>query len=193
MYHTIDCKVDMNSTIKRGPMEKQAIIQKLNEIHQKLFSWLNAQDPIHWEKGPDGKWTTGQQVKHLDQSLSQLNRALKIPKFILRWRIGVSNREVRTYDEVVNRYNDRLNANPGVVAPAARNMTVPKTEERLALIAHLKKEKDKLIRSVHKWSDHDLDRHILPHPLMGRMPVREIIMWTAYHTEHHLKQLTEKY
>jgi len=28
---------------------------------------------------------------------------------------------------------------------------------------------------------------------MGKMPVRELLMWTAYHIEHHTQTLKDKY
>jgi len=42
-------------------------------------------------------------------------------------------------------------------------------------------------------SDKHLDTLILPHPLMEKMPIREIIMWTAYHVELHMETLTTEY
>ncbi|WP_231962837.1 DinB family protein [Polaribacter sp. KT25b] len=47
-------------------------------------------------------------------------------------------------------------------------------------------------KTVH-ISEKNLDTLVLPHPLMGKMTVREIIMWTAYHTEHHTKTLQNLY
>ena len=44
-----------------------------------------------------------------------------------------------------------------------------------------------------KWKDTDLDTLILPHPLLGKMPIREIVMWTAHHTAHHTRTLIENY
>ena len=40
-----------------------------------------------------------------------------------------------------------------------------------------------------KFSVSDLDTYLLPHPLLGKMTIREISLWTAYHTEHHYKIL----
>ena len=72
-------------------------------------------------------------------------------------------------------------------------MKVPTIKEKQYLINRLKVESKKLQYKTKKLSDKNLDTVILPHPLMGKMPVREIIMWTAYHTEHHTKQLIENY
>jgi len=62
-----------------------------------------------------------------------------------------------------------------------------------AYISKLDKEKMKLIKQFQKWREHDLDTYLLPHPLMGRMTIREIVIWTAYHTEHHYNTLKSNY
>ena len=36
-----------------------------------------------------------------------------------------------------------------------------------------------------RWSESDLDTLALPHPLMGLLSARELLHFTAYHTEHH--------
>ena len=97
-------------------------------------------------KGPEGKWTTGQQIKHLVQSLDQLNLAMKIPKFMLKSRFGTSNRSTREYSKVVERYKERLASNPNVVAPAARGMDIPPIDSMAELISKLRKGRDQIVK-----------------------------------------------
>ena len=61
------------------------------------------------------------------------------------------------------------------------------------MLATLQIQNKKLQHKTNQWKDKNLDNLILPHPLMGKMPVREIVMWTAHHTEHHTNTLTEKH
>ena len=174
-------------------MQKDDIILKLEEKHQILLNWLKTQEEENWETGPENKWTTGQQVLHLLQSIKTLNNALSFPKFILKFKFGQSNREVRDYDTVVNRYHERLKEVKGNTFGPSQNMKVPKLEEKQYLLNRLQTENKKLQYKTNKWTDKQLNSHILPHPLMGKMPVREIIMWTAYHVEHHTKALLDNY
>ncbi|WP_373940723.1 hypothetical protein OEG92_11420 [Polaribacter sejongensis] len=62
-------------------MEKEEIADLLEENHNTLFKWLEDQPNENWEKGPDGKWTVGQQILHLVNSLQLLNNALSYPRF----------------------------------------------------------------------------------------------------------------
>ena len=72
-------------------------------------------------------------------------------------------------------------------------MKVPSLDDKRYLLNRLEIQNKKLQHKLLKCSDKDLDTVILPHPLMGKMTAREIIMWTAFHVEHHTKTLKEKY
>lgn len=174
-------------------MEKAQIKDLLSAKYQDLENWVSDHPVEKWIEGPEGKWTTGQHIVHLIQSLKPLNRALRIPKPLLRYKFGLSNRDTRTYDEVVERYNRRLSAVGQVVSPYSRNMTPPTIQEKEEILIALNKQVEVLSKRMSRWKEYDLDRYILPHPLMGRMTIREILMWTAYHAEHHYKILKEKY
>jgi hypothetical protein len=39
---------------------------------------------------------------------------------------------------------------------------------------------------MHTWSEDDLDNHRLPHPLLGKLTVREMLFFTLYHIQHHM-------
>ena len=64
-------------------MEKEALIEQLEQAHLDLFDFLENQPEELWLLGPEGKWTTGQQALHLLQSIKALNDALSLPQFLL--------------------------------------------------------------------------------------------------------------
>ena len=72
-------------------------------------------------------------------------------------------------------------------------MKAPKIKDKKYIINRLKIQNKKLQHKLLKWSDNDLDNYILPHPLMGKMTIREIIMWTTFHVEQHTKTLQNNY
>ena len=174
-------------------MHKDDIANLIEENHQNLINWLEEHDNELWETGPKGKWTTGQVALHLLQSIKPLNTALSFPKFILRFKFGTSNRKVRDFDTIKNRYLERLQDVKGITFKGSRNMNIPSIKEKQYILNRLQVESKKLQYKTKKWSDNDLDTYILPHPLMGKMPIREILMWTAYHVEQHTNTLKEKY
>ncbi len=174
-------------------MNKDQIIQLIEEKHQTLFNWIENQPVEKWIEGPKGKWTTGQQVLHLVDSIKQVNLAMSLPKFLLKLKFGKSNRATRNYDQIVTKYHDKLVKYKEEAKKFNANISTPSLKEREKLLAKLKAHQKKLQHKTNSWKDNDLDTMILPHPLMGKMPLREIIMWTAYHTEHHTKDLIENY
>src|SRR5690606_27105536 len=174
-------------------MNKKSIAELLEEKNQALLDWLQQQAPENWQQGPEGKWTQGQQALHLLQSIKPLNDALSMPKFLLRYKFGKANRQVRDYNTIVSRYQERLKEAQGKTFKGSPNLKVPNLQEKEYILTRLQVESKKLQYKTRKMSDKNLDTLILPHPLMGKMPVREIIMWTAHHTEHHTKILQEKY
>lgn len=174
-------------------MDKEAIANLLETKHNNLFTFLKTQELEHWEIGPPGKWTTGQHTLHLLQSIIPLNKALSLPKFILKYKFGKSNRDTRDYETVISNYSNKLKSVNGKTFGPSKNMRVPNTNDKKYIINRLKIQNKKLQHKLLKWSDEDLDNYILPHPLMGKMTVREIVMWTAFHIEQHTLSLHKNY
>jgi len=174
-------------------MTKNEIINLLEEKHQELFTLIDNHPNEKWVNGPKNKWTFGQHVLHLADSIQLLNKALNYPKFILKYKFGKSNRETRNYNTVVKKYHKKLTVNQERARQFNSKLKVPLIEKKLFLINKIKAQNKKLQRHTKRWKDKDLDTLIIPHPLMGRMTVREIIMWTAHHVEHHKDTLKKEY
>ncbi|MFT5762250.1 MAG: hypothetical protein ACI8WA_001376, partial [Polaribacter sp.] len=174
-------------------MTKSDIVNLLEKKHQELFNLIENQPPKKWMSGPENKWTFGQHILHLTDSIQLLNKALSYPKFILKYKFGTSNRENRTYDIVVKKYREKLAANQERAKQFNIKLKTPSLKEKSFLVNKLKIQNKKLQYKTNKWKDKDLDTLLIPHPLMGRMTVREIIMWSAHHTEHHIQILNDNY
>jgi hypothetical protein len=69
----------------------------------------------------------------------------------------------------------------------------PLFSEKERLLNRIQIQNKKLQYKIRKLSDTNLDSLVVPHPLMGKITLREIVMWTACHTEHHTQILKEKY
>lgn len=170
-------------------MDKVDIANLLEEKHKKLSDWLSEHPTEKWIKGPEGKWTTGQHILHLVNSIQLLNNVLSYPIFILKYKFGVANRESRDYETVANKYEDKLLANKDRAAKFNKGLKKPTLKQRDCLLTRYQKQQKKLQFKTKKISEKNLDTLVVPHPLMGKMTIREIIMWTAHHTEHHLNFL----
>lgn len=174
-------------------MNKKEIVAILEEKHQELFDWLDEATDEQWMSGPEDRWTAGQHISHLVDSEFLLNKALKYPKFLLRYKFGTSNRPSRSYDEVSKRYEERLAESKERAKEYNKDLKVPSLQNRKRLIDSLQILNKKLQYKTNKLKDKHLDTLLLPHPLMGKMTLREIIMWTAHHTDHHVEILKKDY
>lgn len=170
-------------------MNKVEIVGLLEEKHKDLFNWLENQPKENWGLGPQKKWTTGQHIQHLVNSLQLLNNALSYPRFLLKYKFGTCNRQPRDYNTIVKKYQSKLSENKERAKTFNQNLKKPTLLERERLLTKYQIQQKKLQFKTKKISDKNLDLLVIPHPLMGKMTLREIIMWTAYHTEHHTETL----
>jgi hypothetical protein len=165
-------------------LSKEQIIGRLQKNHHLLADTISGLSEENFNSAPAGKWTAGQQLDHIYLSLKPLTTALGLPKIGLR-AFGSANRLSRDYDGVVAKYHEAL-ANGG----KAPNNFVPDPVSYMdkdALADKLKGNLAKLASHLDKYSEEDLDSYLLPHPLLGKMTVREMLYFTIYHSEHHYK------
>ncbi|MFY9241720.1 MAG: DinB family protein [Polaribacter sp.] len=174
-------------------MDKVDIADLLEAKHLELFDWLHKQPIENWEKGPENKWSTSQHIMHLVNSLQLLNNALSYPRFFLKYKFGVCNRAPRDYETVAKNYQQKLIENQDRARTFNQNLKKPTLKERDRLLTRFLIQQKKLQYKTKKISEKNLDTLVIPHPLMGKMTVREIIMWTAHHTEHHTNTLKKFY
>lgn len=174
-------------------MHKDEIADLLEEKYHTLLDWLEVQDDEKWIQNPKGEWTTGQQALHLLQSIIPLNNALSMPKFLLRYRFGKTNQEVNDYGVIVERYLTRLKEAEGKTFKGSRKLKIPKIEDKTYILTRLQVESKKLQYKARKITDENLDTLLLPHPLMGKMPIRQILMCNAYFVDHRTNTLKENF
>jgi uncharacterized damage-inducible protein DinB len=174
-------------------MDKDDIADLLEEKNKELFNWLDKQPKENWEKGPKEKWSTSQHIQHLVDSLQLLNNALSYPIFILKYKFGICNRKPRNYEAIVQNYQQKLVDNKDLARTFNQKLKKPTLKERNRLLTRFQIQQKKLQYKTKKISEKNLDTIVVPHPLMGKMTIREIIMWTAHHTEHHTESLKKNY
>ena len=59
------------------------------------------------------------------------------------------------------------------------------------LIKQLNNTVDKLIDKLNQKSEEELDTIFIPHPLLGKITLRELYYFTIYHILHHHKKIEE--
>lgn len=173
-------------------MTKQYVTILLEDKHQLLFDWYD-QNQNSWEKGPINKWSAGQHIIHLINSINPLILALSTPKFILKLLYGKLKKSQLDYNKLANEYKKNLTLKDKLAKKIGANTKITTLNEKEKMLNTLNQLKNKLIKKLDKWSEDDLKNICLPHPLLGKMSVIEILAWTAYHTEYHTDLLRKNY
>jgi hypothetical protein len=170
--------------------DKSQIIAALTEKINAFNSYIEPLTKEQFEAAPNGKWSAGQNLDHLIRAIKPLQLAYGFPKFVLNVLFGKTNRPSRTYDELVTKYKTKLAAGGKASGPFIPPMI--RFDKKNELIQKYSLQRQKLISKIEKQSEPDLDKYILPHPLLGKVTLREMLYFTIYHNEHHLELLKSR-
>jgi hypothetical protein len=164
-------------------MTKQQIILLLQQKHNAFIAYIQTLNAKEFLYAPTNKWMAAQQLDHIYKSVKPLTKAMGYPKFVPRLLFGKANRPSKTYEGLINRYNEKI-----ALGGRASGRFVPPViaaSQKDELIKMILGSVNKLCKRIEKFSETDLDSLILPHPLLGKITIREMLYFTAYHVEHH--------
>ena len=137
---------------------------------------------------PNGRWSVGDTAQHLYLSVRPVVRVLSSPREIFeQW----SNAEEpsRSYDVLAELYL-RILQTTGIKAPASfapRPDDVP--ANKVTMLTRLTDTYLALANLLTAFSNEEMDRYQMPHPALGMLSVREMILFTGVHTRHHIAVL----
>jgi DinB superfamily len=170
-------------------MSKEEIIAKLEENHNAFIDYIHSLKEEDFNFSRDDKWTAGQQLEHINRAVRPLTQGFILPKFFFSLIFGKSSRPSRSYDQLVDRYHQKLESGGRA---SGRFIPPPVTfAQRDALTATLRKLINILCKQVNRFSENDLDTYILPHPLLGKLTIREMMYFTIYHVQHHQSNIAK--
>lgn len=167
----------------------ETILQQLDDVTKELTGYCSHIDSASFFRQPEEKWSIAQNVQHLTTSAKSTTLAYSLPKFIERLYAGKPNRPSRSYEELQAKYNLKLEQGGKASKQFVPDRIYPETgKEKL-----MKKYTDTMVRLIliirNKWKDPQLDEYIAPHPLLGKITLRELCYFTIFHTEHHLNTI----
>jgi hypothetical protein len=173
-------------------LAKEEILKQLRLATEEFTSFVSAIDPDKFFRQPKEKWSIAQNVKHLTISATTTRLAFLLPKFIIRLYTGKPTRPSRSYDDLVSKYKMKLQQGGRASGRYIPKIISPQTGKE-NLSQSFATSMDKLIRSIEKnWADPQLDQYIAPHPLLGKITLRELCYFTIYHIHHHLGIIKER-
>ncbi|MEL6534096.1 MAG: DinB family protein [Bacteroidota bacterium] len=166
-------------------MTKSELDFTLSKAYQTVVDYFISLDEASFIQSQDGKWAPGQHLEHLLKSVRPVSLAFGLPSLVTRLFFGRAHGTSRSYDELVQAYKQALASG----AKASRPY-IPKRanyKKQKAVARSLNRTVATLSRRIHQFSEPQLDRLRLPHPILGKITLREMLYFTIYHAEHHLQ------
>jgi len=166
-------------------MTKQDLIDDFIKNHIELVNFicsLPEQKLIH---APIGKWSAGQQLQHIYLCLVPINKILRSKEIILQ-KFGKTNRPVLDNDQVIKNYKTAL-----VRGGKAPERFVPETfdiDQKYSLSKSILDLLSSIRQNFNDYTETEIDELILPHPLLGKLIIREFFFLMTFHATHHLEQ-----
>ncbi len=134
--------------------------------------------------GSDEAWSPAHHVQHLIMSVTPLARGLQNASRLPATPEGTVS---RTFTEVRDAYLKALGKGVPPVAGFAPTLEPVKDREKYQreLSRGFSGALVQLSSALEGLKDDDLDKLAIPHPLLGPLTVREMVLFTIYHNQHH--------
>jgi hypothetical protein len=136
----------------------------------------------------NNKWSIAMQVQHLIISTNNTKLAFSLPKILVGIIGGKSNRPSKTFEALKEKYFKKL-ADGAVATKRFTPATIPSSVPPAQILARFKKSSDALLKAIAKNSEADFDKYVVPHPLLGKITLRELCYFTIFHTNHHFESI----
>ncbi|OBX24457.1 DinB family protein [Gelidibacter algens] len=172
-------------------MNKDEIIASLNKIHSAF--WETAIQLPNPTISINGKWSVCQNVQHITIALLRVSNFLALPKSSIKSDYGLSERASSSYEISFKVFRNTLEN--GIKTTEA---FMPETNLETSIIELVRQGKDTLdtfISNLKNWSEEEFEMYNCPHPVFGKITVREILYFTIYHAQHHnetINKMNEK-
>lgn len=165
-------------------MKKTEIIEKLKATCASLIESVENISEKEFYAVKNGKWSAAQNFAHLTFSTKIINRALSAPKIALWYKFGRRFKgESRDYQTIVSIYIE-ANSKPRQQATGFEPKMKPDSTKAYELKV-FKEFHEALFKHLDKWSESQLNSYLLPHPLIGKLTVKEMLYFVDYHILHH--------
>ncbi len=185
----MDTLEDVYTKRKLGPA-----LDKVNHEVSKYFKSLSLDE---FFIRSDNKWSAYDTLRHLTKSARAVTWAMRMPHFLLGLMFGASDKPSRQYLQIKEAYLSHLQmgAQAGRFAPEYKEIPATQAEAeviRRKTIRRWRRTSRSMVRSLRGWTDHRLDKYLLPHPILGKLSVREMLLFTLYHNLHHANTIKKR-
>ena len=165
----------------------ESLTQSLTEVASQVGKFYAMLSDVEFVKRAANAWSPAENLDHLIKSNKPLARALTMTQGVLHRVLKTADKPSRTFQEVRAQYDAMLAR--GAVAAGSFLPAEPSSnarEHQQQLLEQWDKYSQELVRAVEAWRDGELDKYLIPHPLLGDLTVREMLFFTLYHNMRHI-------
>lgn len=176
------------------PTTTAALRSSLSALQAEITAYMDSFAVATFFAPQGDHWSPADHMRHLAKSVRPVARALTLPKLLLRLRFGASRAGSRSFEGIRSIYHEALagGGQAGPYGPSSATPDLTPDAWRQRIMAHWHQSGDDLLAALDRWRDADLDRLRLPHPLLGKLTVREMLYFTLYHNAHHARRVAER-
>ena len=172
-----------------APRIRIEILEALGHVQAEVASYFGSLGAEFNQRTGDA-WTPAEHLTHLVTSVNAVARGLAAPKLLLRLRFGRARAPSRSYAQVRDAYRAALAAGgkaSGAFVPPPEVVSADDAGRRRAeILARWDRANARLRSALERWTEPQMDRIRMPHPLLGRLTTREMLFFTLYHNQHHV-------
>ena len=161
--------------------------EELIEAHELLWSTVRALGPIDQERAEPGKWSTLQHMVHIHLGVKAMAGYLAMPKPVIEEKFGRLDRPSMSMEALTEKYCTRLAQ--GVVPPDRFVPPAVKAKALMDLFGEGRGALAAMCEALLAWTEPELDLYMCPHPAMGPLTAREMVMFTVLHAQHHTRSI----
>lgn len=170
------------------PRTRDEVLAELAKLHHASGSYWSSFSTLEFLAPIGSGWSPADTVRHLSKAIWPVAQGLRAPRFVHALLFGRPRRPSRSYAEIRDAYRARLERGLDAGRFAPRPQPPPADGEgfRAGVMERHERVAATLAASLRRWPEEALDRYRMPHPVLGKLTARELLLFTLYHNLHHV-------
>ena len=172
-------------------ISKTKLLATLKDANQGVITWFTEISAKDFFTRHGEIWSASDNLDHLIKSHKPLAKALKLQKITLQAMFGKPQKSSISYEELCLIYRDEIGKGAqasGRYLPNQESPAENAEEKKRDLLDQFAKASSEVVSVVEKWNESELDHYLLPHPILGKLTIREMLFFTIHHNLRHASQ-----
>jgi hypothetical protein len=174
------------------PFTKPELLASFGSVHSAVADYFASIPTEKFFEHPPAVWSPAANLVHLIKSVSPVVMAMKLPKLLLLILFGAPKKSSQRFTQIKEEYRRELAKGAhatGRYVPAVEEKPVDFEQAKQGSLRKWDETGKRLLDVLQGWNEERLDKLRLPHPILGKLTVREMLFFTLYHAVHHVNNV----